>query len=101
MDHDPLPVHGYKPQSEASVDLVNKNKLVEEAMLRILDDLKRRPHVEVDQRWLAVGRTHIEQAWMAINRAIFQPKRVALPEDAKEDPRLVPAEGRHLHGAGG
>jgi hypothetical protein len=80
MDHNPLPVHGYKPQSGESVELVNKNKMLEEQTLRILDSLKLRK--DVDQRWLAVGRTHIEQAWMAINRSIFQPKRATLPEDA-------------------
>jgi hypothetical protein len=39
--------------------------------------------LNVDQRWLAIGRTHIEEAFMAINRAVFQPQRVKLPEDAQ------------------
>jgi hypothetical protein len=36
---------------------------------------------EVDQRWLAIGRTHIEQGFMAINRSIFRPERVKLACD--------------------
>ncbi len=32
----------------------------------------------IDQRWLAIGRAHLEQAFMAINRAIFKPGRVEL-----------------------
>lgn len=74
MKHTPLPVSGYRPQDQASVDLVNLNKRDEELLLRRLDDLKANP--DIDGRWLAVGRTHLEQAFMAINRAIFKPSRV-------------------------
>ena len=74
--HSPLPVAGYKAQSSETVELVNGNKRVEEAALRILDALAQDP--TIDQRWLAIGRTHLEQAWMAINRSIFQPRRIDL-----------------------
>lgn len=76
MEHEPLPVEGYKPQSEGSVALVNHNKRQEELALQNLDRLAERS--DVDKRWLAIGRTHLEQAYMAINRAIFQPTRVKL-----------------------
>lgn len=79
--HDALPVAGYTQQSGRNVALVNANKEMEERILRQLDWLKTVP--EVDQRWLAIGRTHIEEAFMAINRAIFKPQRVALPEDVE------------------
>nr|WP_165972821.1 hypothetical protein [Martelella mediterranea] len=36
---------------------------------------------DIDKRWLALARTSIEQGFMAANRAVFQPDRVALPED--------------------
>lgn len=78
--HQPLPVHGYTAQSGPKVELVNANKEAEERVLRALDALK--SHPDVDQRWLAIGRTHIEQAFMAVNRAIFAPQRIRLPEDA-------------------
>ena len=77
MTHQALPVQGYKPQSQESVDLVNANKQIEEQVLRILDTLGGRQ--DVDKRWLAIGRTHIEQAFMSINRSIFQPARAKLP----------------------
>lgn len=69
-----LPVSGYKDQSVASIDKVNVNKQIEEEVLRILDSLK--TDEEVDQRWLAIGRTHIEQGFMAVNRSIFKPGRL-------------------------
>jgi hypothetical protein len=83
-DHQPLPVHGYKPQSAASVDVVNANKQLEERALRQLDALA--GFDTIDKRWLAIGRTHLEQAFMAVNRAVFKPGRVALPEDGEAPP---------------
>ncbi len=75
-EHQPLPVSGYKPQSEETIALVNVNKRQEELALRTLDDLAQRSYI--DKRWLAIGRTHLEQAYMAINRSIFQPTRINL-----------------------
>lgn len=69
-------VFGYRPQYSATVDLVNRNKIVEEHVLRMIEDLQL--HDDIDGRWLSVGRTHIEQGFMAINRAIFKPGRVKL-----------------------
>jgi hypothetical protein len=68
-----LPVHGYQPQNDAAIGRVNAMKIQEEGLLRILDQLQQFP--EIDGRWLAIGRTHLEQAFMAINRSIFKPKR--------------------------
>lgn len=78
--HHGLPVAGYKPQSDTAINIVNGFKQTEERILRELDALKGAP--DIDQRWLAIGRTGIEQAFMAINRSVFAPTRVKLPEDA-------------------
>lgn len=77
--HDGLPVAGYKPQAATSIQAVNRNKELEERVLRALDDLAFEP--DVDKRWLAIGRTQIEQGFMAVNRAIFNPVRATLPGD--------------------
>lgn len=78
--HQGLPVAGYQPQSEDRVAVVNANKKSEERILRLLDEMAASKEL-CDPRWVAIGRTHIELAFMAINRAVFQPSRVALPED--------------------
>ncbi len=75
-EHEGLPVAGYRPQTDEAVKLVNANKLVEEQVLRVLDNLAKQTVHEIDHRWLAIGRTHIEQGFMAVNRAIFKPERV-------------------------
>jgi len=77
--HPGLPVSGYKPQAKAAIDAVNANKATEERLLRTLDAMKNDHHI--DQRWLAVARTHFEEGFMALNRSIFRPGRVTLPGD--------------------
>lgn len=88
-EHQGLPVHGYRTQPATNVDLVNQNKIAEERILRLIDQTIR--DTDADTHWLEVGRLHIQQGFMAINRAIFQPGRVALPEDdaSAEDLRLL------------
>lgn len=70
-------MHGYKPQPDYRIDLVNRNKVAEEGILRTMDRLAK--HFQVDNRWLAIARTNIEQGFMALNRAIFQPERYKGP----------------------
>lgn len=77
-----LPVKGYTDQPDAKINLVNRNKEVEERILRVLDPMY--DSSAFDRRWLSIARTHFEQGFMALNRAVFQPQRVALPEDKKE-----------------
>lgn len=77
-----LPVEGYAPQTQSSVEMVNVSKRAEEMVMRMLDGLS--PHgMGIDPRWLAIGRTQIEQGFMAVNRAIFKPGRVKLPGDVE------------------
>jgi len=75
-DHKPMPVAGYSAQSNENVWLVNQNKCAEEHILQLIDVYAMNP--EIDARWLAIARTHIEQGFMAMNRAIFKPQRVKL-----------------------
>lgn len=77
--HNGLPVEGYSAQSELAVQLVNNNKQTEECILRLIDSLL--ADKAADLRWLEEARVHLEIGFMALNRAIFQPRRVKLPED--------------------
>ena len=81
-DHKPMPVAGYTTQSNENVRLVNLNKRNEERILWSLDVYAMNP--DVDARWLAIARTHIEQGFMAMNRAIFKPQRVKLKGGERE-----------------
>jgi hypothetical protein len=79
-----LPVAGYQAQSDENVALVNENKILEERVLRQIDKhVRNRDSQDIDQRMVALARTGIQDAFMWLNRAVFQPKRVSLPEDAQ------------------
>lgn len=70
-----LPVKGYKAQSEDAVTVVNGLKVIEEQVLRLLDNVTVDPRLAADRRWLAIARTNIEQGFMAAVRSIFKPGR--------------------------
>lgn len=74
-----LPVHGYTDQPSDKIALVNQNKETEERLLRLIDRLQ--TNGNSDARWLAIAKTDVQRAFMSLNRAIFQPERVALPDD--------------------
>lgn len=89
-DHKGLPVAGYKPQSAENVALVNEFKAFEERLLRKLDRMaedeeyaKLQNGSHFDMRFVAIARTHFQEGFMSLNRAVFQPSRIALPEDAQ------------------
>lgn len=74
-----LPVAGYKPtQPQWAIDAVNAFKALEERTLRAAEALDGQA---VDHRLLAIGKTQLQGAFMFLARAVFQPGRVALPED--------------------
>jgi hypothetical protein len=73
-------IAGYRAMSQTELDVFKDVKEAEERVLRFLEALPAAVP-ELDARWLAIGRTHIQQATMAILRAVARPQRIALPED--------------------
>jgi hypothetical protein len=82
--HEGLPVPGYQPQGDWQIEMVSENKVLEERLLRRIDGFEGKTPGHVDPRWLALARTHIEEGFMCLNRAIFQTRRVALPDDGDD-----------------
>jgi hypothetical protein len=78
-EHKGLPVAGYKKQSDDNVQTVNVNKIMEERLLRRLEELMSSDNH--DKRMLSIAKTEIQSAFMWMNRAVFQPARITLPED--------------------
>ena len=52
---------------------------MEDEIKNNLDSLVGLGEIPVDQRWLNIGKTHIEQGFMALKRAIYEGKRVGDP----------------------
>lgn len=90
--HKGLPVSGYRPQSQAAVDLVNGFKEQEERALRSIDALRaandaakaRGESEPYDGRMLSIAFAGIQESFMWLNRAVFQPARIFLPEDTPD-----------------
>jgi hypothetical protein len=78
--HNGLPVAGYNPQTADKVAIVNENKALEERCIRAAEAIQKTEGM--DPRMAALAITGIQQSFMWLNRAVFQPSRVALPEDA-------------------
>jgi len=63
-------VRGYRNLTDAEVEWVNSIKMLEELVAERWGDVARR---EVNQRWMAVARTHFQEGFTALIRAITQP----------------------------
>jgi len=69
-------IAGYRKLTPETIELVSNLKRSEETILQAMDILG--GDGATDQRWLALGRTHLEQAFMATIRAVLRPERVDL-----------------------
>lgn len=76
--HSGLPVAGYAPKVEQwRVDMLNENKIIEERVLRRVDQhVRNRDSQEIDQASVQLARRHVEDAFYRLNRAVMQPKRI-------------------------
>lgn len=82
--NDDKAIKGYRTLSVADIALVNKNKVLEEKLLRLLDQVCPDDERSERAKWRAIARTHIQQGFMAWNRALMQPQRIAI-EDEEDD----------------
>jgi hypothetical protein len=83
-------VKGYTPLTDYQKDLANEGKVLEERVMRWLDKVAATcgsgptpPRFDVDApiALLTLGKRSIQQGFMWSIRSIFQPVRIALPED--------------------
>ena len=84
-------VKGYTPLSDDAKELANEGKVLEERMMRWIDKVQKRhalmPKVEGEDPPAALaqlGKRAIQEGTMWVVRSIFQPQRIALPEDNPE-----------------
>jgi hypothetical protein len=50
------------------LSILRQNAEIEEIVLDLFDTMRQLP--EIDQRWLAIARTHIEQGFLAVERGV-------------------------------
>lgn len=65
---------GAKTLTETQIGQLNDNRMIEEYLLRMLDEL-----THADHRFTALARTNFQTGFMMMNRAITQPNRIEGP----------------------
>lgn len=72
MENQHRHIKGYRELDAGEIQVMNDLKAHEADALRLIESqLKSNP--DFDQRWVAIGRTHLEQAFMALVRAVARP----------------------------
>jgi hypothetical protein len=73
MDNQHQKIKGYRELNETEITVMNDIKETGEALGALCDTLAAQPSSVVDQRWIAIGRTHLQQGIMALVRAVAKP----------------------------
>jgi hypothetical protein len=77
MENQHRKIKGYRELSQEEIDKINKIKDIGIAIGSLVEDLKCVRGFEVpeapDQRWVAIGATHLQQGLMALTRAVAKP----------------------------
>jgi hypothetical protein len=71
MDNQHREITGYRELTEAEIALMNEVKQHGEDLDALVTKLHDVP--DVDQRWVAIGRTELQQGLMALVRAVARP----------------------------
>ena len=70
-------IETYNDLTKDQIEIGNRNKLIEELVMRALDKMVRNEDSrEFDQRFVALARTYMQVGFMLMNRAVFKPKRL-------------------------
>jgi hypothetical protein len=71
MDNQNTPIKGYRDLREDEIGQINAIKLHGENLELLCKMLS--GMAEIDQRWVSIGRTHLQQGLMALVRAVAKP----------------------------
>lgn len=71
MDNQHRHITGYRELTPEEIELMNRVKGIADDIGHLVDQLQAR--AGLDQRWVALGKTHLQQGFMALVRGIAQP----------------------------
>ena len=70
MENQHREIKGYRELDENEIALMNTVKEYGAGLEAMIDSLEAN---DVDKRWVAIGRTHLQQGLMALTRSIAKP----------------------------
>lgn len=71
MDNQHRQIKGYRELSQDEIDAMNRIKTAGASIGELLDEVSK--IADVDQRWVAVAKTHLQQGFMALTRSVAKP----------------------------
>ena len=71
MENQHRHIKGYRELSQTEIDAMNTIKELGIELSKIVEALE--SGIDNDQRWVAIGKTHLQQGLMALTRAIAKP----------------------------
>lgn len=74
MENQHRKITGYRELSEAEIEIMNRIKEKGKELDRLIGDLLSTDRIEVDARWVNIGKTHLQQGLMALTRAVAKPE---------------------------
>lgn len=72
MENQHRKIAGYRELNEKEIAAINDIKHAAEQIEILIESLAARP-INIDARWLAIGKTELQQGFMALTRAVAQP----------------------------
>lgn len=74
MDNQHREIKGYRELGAEEIALMNKIKSKGAEVGELVEELKNlRVNSALDQRWVAIGATHLQEGFMALTRAVAKP----------------------------
>ena len=71
MDNQHKKIKGYRDLSQEEIDLMNEAKALAEKVGELISKLQ--INHNLDQRWIAVGKTELQKGFMSVIRGVAQP----------------------------
>lgn len=65
-------IKGYRDLSQEDIDLMNEVKEQGESLTKTIEKLS--SNSDIDQRWVAIGKTDLQKGIMALVRSIAKPE---------------------------
>lgn len=76
MENQHRKIKGYRELTQEEIDLMNEIKELGEEVGLMVRRLNGEPGgpTNADQRWVEIGKTHLQQGFMALTRSIAKPE---------------------------
>lgn len=71
MENQHRQIKGYRELTQDEIDLMNRIKEFGPKLDDLVNDLFEK---EMDQRWVSIGKTHLQQGLMALTRSVAKPE---------------------------